>query len=84
MVCNNAVKNLVREGKTRQLRNVVSTARGDGMQTLEAHLSQLIADGIITEESALSVSLHQREIVVAQNGYMAPPVDIEPDRALRN
>ncbi len=25
MVCNNAVKNLVREGKTRQLRNVVST-----------------------------------------------------------
>jgi twitching motility protein PilT len=84
MVCNNAVKNLVREGKTRQLRNVVSTARGDGMQTLEAHLSQLIADGIITEESALSVSLHQREIVVAQNGHVAQPVDIEPDRALRN
>ncbi len=65
MLCNNAVKNLVREGKTRQLRNVVSTARAEGMQTLEANLSELIARGIISEESALSVSLHPREIVVS-------------------
>jgi twitching motility protein PilT len=84
MVCNNAVKNLVREGKTRQLRNVVATARAEGMQTLEANLSDLIGRGIITEESAVSVSLHPREIVVSQNGHDAPRLDIEQRRALRN
>src|SRR4029077_10682374 len=83
MLCNNAVKNLVREGKTRQLRNVVSTARGEGMQTLEANLSDLIARGVISEESALSVSLHPREIVVSQNGHLTPTLDIEQRPALR-
>ena len=34
-----AVRNLIREGKTRQLRNVVTTHRADGMQTLEESLS---------------------------------------------
>ena len=37
-----AVRNLVREGKTRQLRNVVATHRADGMQTLEHALDALI------------------------------------------
>jgi twitching motility protein PilT len=84
MVCTNAVKNLVREGKTRQLRNVVTTARADGMQTLEQNLSELIALGIISDEAAMSVSLHPREIVGSQNGHIATPVDIEQRRLLRN
>src|SRR5262249_42077139 len=36
-----AVRNLIREGKTRQLRNVVATHRADGMQTLEHSLTEL-------------------------------------------
>ncbi len=62
MVGNNAVKNLVREGKTRQLRNVVATHQTEGMQTLEASLSLLVADGMITEEAATAVSLYPKEI----------------------
>ena len=42
-----AVRNLIREGKTRQLRNVMSTHRADGMQTLEVALADLIRDGTI-------------------------------------
>jgi twitching motility protein PilT len=63
MIGNNAVKNLVREGKTRQLRNVVSTHRHEGMQTLESSLCELIDDGLITEDAAIDVSLHPREIL---------------------
>ncbi len=37
-----AVRNLIREGKSSQLRNVVSTAGKHGMQTLESSLSQLV------------------------------------------
>ena len=40
-----AVRNLIREGKTRQLRNVMTTHRADGMQTLEAALNGHLRDG---------------------------------------
>ncbi|MGH2684994.1 MAG: hypothetical protein ACRDJP_05975, partial [Actinomycetota bacterium] len=62
MVGNHAVKNLVREGKTRQLRNVVATHQSEGMQTLEAGLNDLVAQGIIDYETALSVSLYPKEV----------------------
>jgi twitching motility protein PilT len=92
MAATNAVKNLVREGKTHQLRNVVATHRTEGMQTLEASLSELIADGIITEESALEVSLHPKEVRVGVapgsappgSAPLAPPVDMGQRRALRH
>ena len=40
-----AVRNLVREGKTRQLRNVISTHQSEGMQTLEMALTHLVSRG---------------------------------------
>ena len=45
LMANHAVRNLVREGKTRQLRNVVSTHQSEGMQTLEMGLNALMARG---------------------------------------
>ena len=57
-----AVRNLVREGKTRQLRNVVSTHRADGMQTLEHSLTFLIQEGMIDYETAIDASLFPQDI----------------------
>ncbi|HWG74821.1 MAG TPA: PilT/PilU family type 4a pilus ATPase [Acidimicrobiales bacterium] len=57
-----AVRNLVREGKTRQLRNVVATHRGDGMQTLEVALATLIDAGVIDYQAAVNASLYPQEI----------------------
>jgi twitching motility protein PilT len=57
-----AVRNLVREGKTRQLRNVVATHRADGMQTLEHHLSDLIQRGVIEYDVAVEASLYPQDI----------------------
>src|SRR3954467_2276240 len=48
MVATSAVRNLVREGKTNQLRNVLVTGQQDGMQTLEMSLNQLVAEGIVS------------------------------------
>jgi twitching motility protein PilT len=62
MVANAAVRNLVREGKTNQLRNVLLTGQNDGMQTLEMSLSILVHDGIVAYEEAQSVSLYPKEI----------------------
>ena len=35
-----AVRNLIREGNTRQLRNAITMGQSEGMQTLEMHLSR--------------------------------------------
>jgi len=57
-----AVRNLVREGKTRQLRNVVATHRSDGMQTLEHSLARLLQAGVIDYETAVSASLYPQDL----------------------
>ena len=62
LMANHAVRNLVREGKTRQLRNVITTQQSEGMQTLEMALSALVAEGVIDYETALKVSLYPKEI----------------------
>jgi twitching motility protein PilT len=62
LVANSAVRNLVKEGKTNQIRNVVSTHSQDGMQTLEKALTQLVADGVVDLEQARLVSLYPKEV----------------------
>jgi twitching motility protein PilT len=57
-----AVHNLIREGNTRQLRNTITMSQGEGMQTLEMHLSRLVADGIVDREEAVLRSLYPKEI----------------------
>ena len=62
LMANHAVRNLVREGKTRQLRNVVSTHQSEGMQTLEMGLNALMDEDLIEYETALRVSLYPKEL----------------------
>jgi twitching motility protein PilT len=57
-----AVRNLVREGKTRQLRNIVATHRSEGMQTLEHSLAELVNRNLVDYESALDASLYPQDI----------------------
>ncbi|HZQ27728.1 MAG TPA: type IV pilus twitching motility protein PilT [Acidimicrobiales bacterium] len=62
MIANSAVRNLVREGKSRQLRNVVSTHQLEGMRTLEASLNTLVAQGVVDYDVACGASLYPKEI----------------------
>jgi len=70
-----AVRNLVREGKTRQLRNVISTHQTEGMQTLEMALTHLVSRGLIDYETALKVSLFPKEVGKPPAGAIPPPHD---------
>ena len=64
LLASNAARNLVREGKTRQLRNVMTTSQADGMQTLEMSLSHLVLNGVISYEEAVHRALVPREVAV--------------------
>lgn len=71
LIANNPVRNLIREGRSNQLLNVMFTNTKEGMQTLENSLAKLITDGVITYENALSVSAHPKELARAleQSGF---------------
>jgi len=62
MVANEAIRNLVREGKSRQIRNMIATGAAEGMQTIEMDLARLVAAGLISMETATESSQYPREI----------------------
>lgn len=65
LIATDAVRNLIREGKTHQLRSVMQTSRAYAMQTLEMHLADLLARGEITQKAAVEVAERPSELVAA-------------------
>lgn len=63
LVATDAVRNLLREGKSRQLRNVMIAAQGEGMQTLEMDLARLVASGLVDIETAMAASMYPKEVM---------------------
>ena len=62
LVGTSAVKNLVLEGKTRQLRNTITMGQGDGMQTLEMSLADLVRSGTVTLADAKQIAMVPHEV----------------------
>jgi twitching motility protein PilT len=62
LVANGAVRNMLSEGKTNQLRNSLVTGRKDGMVTFEKSLSRLVGSGQVSYEDALARSLFPKDV----------------------
>lgn len=62
LIANSAVCNLIREGKTHQLDNVIRTGIGEGMLSMESSLADLARKGMITFEAAMQYAPHPDEI----------------------
>jgi twitching motility protein PilT len=52
LLANPAVRNLIRDGKTEQLRNLMTTGQRAGMQTFDADMDRLVAAGVIDRATA--------------------------------
>lgn len=52
MLCNPAIRNLIRENKPSQMRSVMQTSSSLGMHTLEQHLDTLVSQGIVNAQVA--------------------------------
>jgi twitching motility protein PilT len=63
MVGTPAVANLIREGKTHQLMNVIQTGRKLGMQTLDDSIETLLSQSIISPEEAFERSIDKKRFV---------------------
>jgi twitching motility protein PilT len=73
-----AVRNLIRQGKVEQIYSVMQTNTSRGMQTMEQSLSELIQRRIVDLESGLSRSSRPQQLVglLERAGF---PVDLPPD-----
>jgi len=56
MLANSAVRNLIREGKTYELPNIMRLSSKGGMQTLDQALVDLVKGRIVTQEEAMMKS----------------------------
>ncbi len=61
-VANEAVRRLVRDGATHQLRSTIASSRREGMQTLETHLSELVSAGDVDLVVARAASQYPDEV----------------------
>ncbi len=62
LVGTTAVQNLIREGKTNQLRNAMQIALRDGHKTLEMSLNELVANGVVSLETATEMAFVPHEV----------------------
>jgi twitching motility protein PilT len=77
-----AVRNLIRQGKVEQIYSVMQTGTGRGMQTMEQSLAELTLRNVITLEMALSRSSRPEQLhsLLERAGYegAGEPADIPP------
>jgi twitching motility protein PilT len=64
LIANTAVRAMIKEARTDQIRSVLQTSLREGSQTLERSLNQLLRAGLISERDARTHSLNPSEIRV--------------------
>jgi twitching motility protein PilT len=76
-----AVRNLIRQGKVEQIYSVMQTSSGAGMQTMEQSLADLVLRGVVTRDAALTRTSHteallgliERGVTLASGRMPQPP-----------
>ena len=63
LIATHPVRNLIREGRSNQLQNVIFTNTTEGMQTMESSLAKLVVDDVISYDDAILNTAHPKEFV---------------------
>ncbi len=59
MICNGAIRNLIREDKVAQMYSSIQTGQSKGMQTLDQHLTELVNKNIIARHVAHDAAINK-------------------------
>src|SRR5205807_545187 len=72
LIPDDAIRNLIRQGKVEQIYSVMQTASSRGMQTMEQSLAELTLRGVITKDVALGASSRRDQLVglLERAGYV--------------
>src|SRR5919199_231542 len=74
LIPDDAIRNLIRQGKVEQIYSVMQTASSRGMQTMEQSLAELVMRGVISKTVALGASSRrdQLEGLLERAGFAVP------------
>ncbi len=70
MIANSAIRNLIREAKAHQMTSIIQTQTGIGMQTMDQALRDLVLNGQVTYDDAMSRAHNPAELEVMIQGGM--------------
>lgn len=73
MINNNAIQNLIREGKTFQIKSTMQTATAMGMQTMDIAVEKLLRDDLVSKEDA--------EPYLTKKMFAQEGTEVEPEAA---
>lgn len=59
MICNSAIRNLIREDKVAQMYSSIQTGQAQGMITLDQYLVKLVNENLIARETARDVAINK-------------------------
>lgn len=68
MVVNNAISNLIREGKTFQIPSIMQTGKKDGMVTMDSSIIELVVNGEIDPEEGMAAMENPATLEVKMKG----------------
>lgn len=72
LISNQAVRTMIRESKTHQVPNVITTGRKEGMVLLDQSLRDLVAEGVVTPEEA-ALFAQEPMALLSMDRESAPP-----------
>ena len=71
LIATSPVRNLIREGKTNQIRNAMQMGLSAGHRTMEMSLIELVTAGFITQETAVATAFVPHEVDPEHLGHHA-------------
>jgi twitching motility protein PilT len=79
LVPDDAVRNLIRQGKVEQIYSVMQTASSRGMQTMEQSLAELTLRGVISKDVAMGASSRRDQLqgLLERAGFVDPNASAE-------
>ena len=80
MVGTHAVRNLIREGKSHLVNNVIMTAKKEGMQLLDQHLKDLVGQNIVTADEAARYAVDASAILALGSSAKPASAPAAPPR----
>src|SRR5919201_710910 len=81
LIPDDAIRNLIRQGKVEQIYSVMQTASSRGMQTMEQSLAELTLRGVIAKDVAVATSSRRDRLegLLERAGFVDPRAAAEPE-----
>jgi len=63
LICNNAIRNMIRESSVHQMESVIFSSSSEGMITMDSYLMNMVKEGLILPENALKAAMNKEQML---------------------